>query len=265
MNQPPKWSEYKITFCNSNTIFDYLFSKGWYFSDMNNRYFNYDSFQNYQSIDMETSHIGLLKHDKQLIYIPEERVEFINHLLSDVSIDVFEYVLSKWKLGGDQTIVILKRGIRILFMNYHNIMRIDCGNSGFFEFYRLPQSENKMCRLDLVRIVNDERIGWVPFIQEKCIQNEEVNEIKTESSYVKDLFSFDAVYDSISNFSEQINVFDENISKEHTMKGNISREDILNATMKRNIVKEGVKNFKQNYTKIREDIKQKEIIDGWRN
>jgi len=93
--------------------------------------------------------------------------------------------------------------------------------------------------------------------QEKCIKNEEVNEIKTESVYVKDLFSFDAVYDSISNFSEQINISSND--------KNISREDILNATMKRNIVKEGVKGFKQNYTKIKEDIKQKEIIDGWRN
>jgi hypothetical protein len=257
MNQPKKWSEYKITFCNSNTIFDYLISKGWYFTDMNNRYFNYDSFQNYQSLDMETSHIGLLKHDNQLIYISEERVEFINNLLSDVSIDVFEYAFSKWKLGEHApSFVILKRGIRIL-LNYFNKMRIDCGKSGYFEFDRLPQGENKICRLDLVRIVNDERIGWVPFIQEKSIQNEEVNEIKTESVYVKDLFSFDAVYDSISNFSEQINISSND--------KNISREDILNATMKRNIVKEGVKGFKQNYTKIKEDIKQKEIIDGWRN
>ena len=93
-------------------------------------------------------------------------------------------------------------------------------------------------------------------IYPKPIQNP-ILELKEKSEESPNLFKFDPIHQLFSKFSEKINISSND--------KNISREDILNATMKRNTIKEGVKKFKQNYTKIREDIKQKEIIDGWRN
>jgi hypothetical protein len=154
------WSEYKVTFAKTNTLLDFLFSKGYYPSEMNSKHFTFDQFQNYKSSDLETSHIGFLNHSKQIIYMAEERFDAINQELSDVAVDMFDYVFTKQNKGQEQdTVVILKRGISLRFMGSHFRFRIDT-RSFRIDFDSL-RGDEKMCRLDLVKIIEDERMGWI--------------------------------------------------------------------------------------------------------
>jgi hypothetical protein len=158
MVQMPMWSEYKVTFFNSlSSTLDFLISKGYYPSEMNSKYFTFDPFQNYKSCDLETSHIGILQ-EKQIKYITEERFDAINKMLTGISIDTFEYAFSKQNKGD--TFVILKRGVYIRFMGSQ--FQINLGPIGQIDFNPM-KGEVKMCRLDLVKIVEDERVGWIPF------------------------------------------------------------------------------------------------------
>ena len=153
MTPTPIWSEYKTTFCQSSTTLDYLFSKGYYPAEMQAKYFKFDPFQNYRSSDLATSHIGFLNTDKYILYISEDRFKQINQILSDVSIDMFEYAFSTKE---DREIIILKRGICMyLKTNGFKLFDIEFTNH---------KSDDKTCRLDLVKILDDERIGWVPVV-----------------------------------------------------------------------------------------------------
>ena len=152
----PNWSEYKVTFPeNKFTLLNYLFEKGYYPCDFQNKYFNYSQFLNYKSSDLETSHIGIYNiNDTQLMYISEDKFDQLNELLSDISFDMLEYAFSI-----DKPEVILKRGI---YLNKKgNVLQIF--GTGFQIFFNKIQSNMtyKMCRLDLVKILDDERIGWV--------------------------------------------------------------------------------------------------------
>ena len=204
---------------------------------MHTRYFTFDPFQNHKSHDLETSHIGFLQHTKQIVYMPEERFDAINKMLSDISIDTFEYAFSRQDKGRDQdTCVILKRGVYLRFMGNQFRFRIDFGSPfGHIDFDPV-RGDAKMCRLDLVKIVNDERVGWVPFAHLRQFAEEEVRK------KAPDLISFD---------QEEPQDF--------------SREEVLNATLKRTTIKEAVNKFKQTYHQIRDDVKHREIRNGWLN
>ena len=151
----PIWSEYKTTFSKSDTLLDYLFSKGYFPGVINMKYFKYDPFQNYKSSDLETSHIGILSPlYNQVVYMSEDQFIKMNKDLSGVTIDMLEYAFSDMK----RNMIILKRGICM----YTNPNGFDlCGIS----FLKL-RGDEQMCRLDLVKILDDERIGWVPFTKE---------------------------------------------------------------------------------------------------
>ena len=69
MSPTPIWSEYKITICKTNTTLDYLFSKGYFPSEMHNKYFKFNPFENYKSCDLEMSYIGILQNNKQLDFL----------------------------------------------------------------------------------------------------------------------------------------------------------------------------------------------------
>lgn len=205
MSPTPIWSEYKITIYKSNTILDYLFSKGYFPNEMNNKHFMFNTFQNYKSCDLEMSHIGILQNEKQIIYIPENRFNQMNQILSDVTCDMFDYAFSSQNKGRDM--IILKRGICMyITTNGFNL----CG----INFGKLHGGE-QMCRLDLFKILDDERIGWVHVVPE-----------------VIDL---------------------------------TSHEEVLNAALSRNAVKNIVNKFKQTYQQVREDVKHREIRNGWLN
>ena len=152
----PIWSEYRITLCQSNTVLDYLFSKGYFPTEMNNKYFMFNPFQNYKSSDLEMSHIGILQNEKQIIYISEDGFDKINQALSGVTTDMFEYAFSNENRGRDM--IILKRGI-CMYINTNGFKL--CG----IEFSKLHGGE-QMCRLDLFKILDDERIGWVHVVPE---------------------------------------------------------------------------------------------------
>lgn len=220
MVQMPVWSEYKVTFSQSNTFLDFLFSKGYYPSEMNLKHFMFDPFQNYKSCDLETSHIGFLRHTKEIIYITEERFDAINIVLSDITPDALEYAFSRQNKGQEQdTVVILKRGISMRFIGNHFRFRIDSHSSfGHIDFDPL-RGDEKMCRLDLFKFIEDERVGWISLVN----------------------------LDSREDAPE------------------VSHEDVLNAAIKRNIVKTAVDKFKMTYYEAREDIKHREIRNGWLN
>lgn len=212
MVQTPIWSEYKITFLKSNTLLDYLFSKGYYPCEMNNKHFMFNPFENYKSSDLETSHIGILSN-KQIIYIPEDRFNKMNQVLSDVTIDMFEYAFS----SQNKELIILKRGICMYVKtNGFTLCGIDFGKI----------HGDQMCRLDLFKILDDERIGWVP------VSHEEVVPPSHE------------VVPSVIDLTEE-------------------KEDVLNAALNRITVKSVVNKFKQTYHQVREDVKNREIRNGW--
>jgi len=226
------WSEYKVTFAQSDTLVDFLFSKGYYPSEMNSKYFTFDPFQNYKSHDLETRHIGFLNHTKQIIYMTEDRFHAINQALSGVTPDILEYAFSKQNKGQEQdTIVILKRGIYLRFIGNNFRFRIDCGGRGHIDFDPL-RGDEKMCQLDLVKILEDERIGWVPVTVPEVPK---VPEVPTVPEVLK------------------------------VPEVAFSHEDVLNAALKRNIVKSAVSKFKQSYSQVREDVKHREIRNGWLN
>ena len=245
------WSEYKVSFCNSNTTLDFLFSRGFHPTEMHTRYFTFDPFQNHKSHDLETSHIGFLQ-SKQIQYMPEERFEVINKMLADISIDTFEYAFSRQDKGRDQdTCVILKRGAYLRFMGNQFRFRIDFGSPlGHIDFDPV-RGDAKMCRLDLVKIVNDERVGWVPFekfAHLRQLAEDKAKEVRKKAPVVPDV-PFDQEVPLIPVDEPQ----------------DFSREEVLNATLKRTTLKEAVNKFKQTYHQIRDDVKHREIRNGWLN
>ena len=156
MTPTPIWSEYKITICKTNTTLDYLFSKGYFPSEMHNNYFKFNPFENYKSCDLEMSYIGILQNNKQIIYISEDRFNKINQILSDITLDMFDYTFSSQNKG--RYMIILKRGI-CMYINTNGFNL--CG----INFVKLCGGE-QTCRLDLFKILDDERIGWIPFVPE---------------------------------------------------------------------------------------------------
>ena len=150
----PIWSEYKITFPeNKLMLLGYLFEKGYFPYDFHNKYFKYSQFLNYKSSDLETSHIGLYDiHDNQLMYMPEDKFDKLNETLSDVSFDMLEYAFSI-----DKPVVILKRGI---YLNKKGEILEIFGTGWQIKFSKI-NSNKIMCRLDLVKILDDERNGWI--------------------------------------------------------------------------------------------------------
>ena len=115
---------------------------------------------------------------------------------------------------GYGDMIILKRGV-CMYVNNNGFKLFD------IEFTKLRgYCENQiMCRLDLVKILDDERIGWVPVPQVVAASEPEVTR----------------------------------------------KEEVLNAALKRNTIKTAVDKFKQNYYEIREDVKHREIRNGWLN
>ena len=226
MVQTPIWSEYKITFSKSNTLLDYLFSKGYYPYEMNNKHFMFNPFENYKSSDLETSHIGIL-NNKQIIYIPEDRFNKINQVLSDVTTDMFEYAFSL----QNKELIILKRGV-CMYVKTNGFTL--CG----IDFDKI-HGDQMMCRLDLFKILDDERIGWVPVSH--------VTDLSAHEEVVPP--SHEEVVPSMIDLTEET----------------VDKEDVLNAALNRITVKSVVNKFKQTYHQVREDVKNREIRNGWLN
>ena len=108
MTPTPIWSEYKITMDKTTSErLNYLFSKGYFPSEMHNKYFKFNSFENYKSCDLEMSYIGILQNDKQIIYISEDRFNKIDQILSDITLDMFDYAFSSQ--NKEKEMIILKR------------------------------------------------------------------------------------------------------------------------------------------------------------
>ena len=239
MSPTPIWSEYKITMCKSNTILDYLFSKGYFPNEMNNKHFMFNSFQNYKSCDLEMSHIGILQNEKQIIYISENRFNQINQVFSNITCDMFDYAFSSQNKGRDM--IILKRGI-CMYINTNGFNL--CG----INFDKLHGGE-QMCRLDLFKILDDERIGWVHVVPE----------VEIITKVVPEVFE---VVPEVFEVVPEVEIITEIVPEVIDL---TSHEEVLNAALRRNTVKSIVNKFKQTYQQVREDIKHREIYNGWLN
>ena len=171
----PIWSEYKVTFSeNKFTLLNYLLEKGYFPYQFHNKYFMYSQFLNFKSGDLETSHIGLYNvNTTYLMYMPEDTFDNLNKQLSDISIDMLEYAFSI-----DKTEVILKRGIYLNKVSSNGPGMHISGPGFSIVFQKIWENDMvlKMCRLDLVKILDDERIGWVPFVPKIDKKNESLDE-----------------------------------------------------------------------------------------
>lgn len=172
----PVWSEYKITFDinNKNTLLNYLFSKGIIPAQLKNNHFTYNQFTNYKSADIETSHIGLCTISKdggnaQITYMPEVDYIKLNNKLIDLEIttDMIDFVMQ-----SQATYTILKRGIIAVKQGLHHpsdkyttIFDLHIGSFNrpieHIRFAGLSRETHKLCRLDLIKIFENEKIGWV--------------------------------------------------------------------------------------------------------
>ena len=208
LDNNPVWSEYKISFDfdNKNILLKYLFDKGVIPEVYNIKNFNYNQFNNYKSLDIETSYIGICKKSKEpdsnsqeINYMSEIQYNNINNKLIEFGIttDMLDIAMTTQK-----SYFMIKRGIIVTKIQPHyksekysknfNLLITslykDKEHKELLNFKELPicNEEHKICRLDLIKILEDENIGWVDIssVTTQSSLHNEKEEVCSESDFV---------------------------------------------------------------------------------
>ena len=162
------WSEYKTTFCEpTNCMLNYIISKGYCLDIFQKKYFGYNQFKNYSSMDMEEMYIGLKEispESNQICYMSEIMFNQINlELESAFTQSEFDNALSRFKTTGTNgRRVVMKRGIYLNNLQNLLVMVITNSEGGIYQYTFSPHKGYIHCKLELVKIkkyYNDEFIS----------------------------------------------------------------------------------------------------------